>query len=120
MSAQDLLFTLILSSAWCIGVHVFVKNFLIEVFDYDINEHWERDYVKIGNMKLPGAEKQGIPEWIKLILKPLFACPYCMASIHGTVIFFAFVLGYLPLIMWIPFCICLCGLNYFLTQFFTE
>lgn len=58
--------------------------------------------------------------WEKLIAKPLFACPYCMASIHGTVIFFAFVLGHLPLIMWIPFCICLCGLNYFLTQFFTE
>lgn len=104
MSTQDLLFTLILSSAWCIGFHAFIKKVVFaEIIGYEIEDKWE-----------------AYPWYLKVLMKPLFACPYCMASIHGTIIFFAFVLGYLPLIMWVPFCICLCGLNYFLTQFFTE
>lgn len=92
-----------LSAMWCFGFHTFMKNLLIEAFDFDINIQWEL-----------------LPRWVKVALKPLFACPYCMASVHGTAIFFAFVLGYLPLIMWPVWCICLCGFNYLLSQFVTE
>lgn len=52
------------------------------------------------------------PEWIT---KPLFDCPICMASIHGT-LWFAGILPYffsvqMHIKFWILFMFCLCGLN---------
>ena len=92
---------LILSSAWCIGFHAIVKNAILETGNRISFEVWWND----------------LPRVNKFVLKPLFACPYCMASIHGTAIHF---LTGGTLIMWIPFCVCLCGITYFATQFFTE
>ena len=48
------------------------------------------------------------------ILKPVFGCPYCMASIHG----FAIGMIYLPeYIQTIPYIICLCGLNFIIKEY---
>jgi hypothetical protein len=95
---------LIVGGAWCVGLHVVVKNVLIETLDiYDFGT-WYDD--------LSRAQK--------LLLKPVFLCPYCMASVHGTIIFFTMLYPSFGLLMWIPYCICLCGVNYFVTQFFVE
>ena len=88
------------SSFWCFGVHIVVKNLLLEL-DIDINDKW--DY---------------LPRWTKIVIKPLFACPYCAASFHGTIVYFAFLNT--GLIYWPIFCICLCGFNYLLSQFINE
>lgn len=42
--------------------------------------------------------------------KPFITCPPCMASVHGTWIYFAFI--HQGLAMWVPFCLALAGLNY--------
>lgn len=56
-----------------------------------------------------------LPEWV---VDPLFVCPSCMSSVHGTMVYLA--LSHNPTIMgpfgWISFCICLCGINYYLVQ----
>lgn len=46
-----------------------------------------------------------VNEWY---LKPLFECKYCMASVHGTLMFVILLWGY-PWWMWIIFCFCCCG-----------
>lgn len=88
------------SSFWCFGVHVVVKNFLYEI-DIDIYAKWD-----------------DLKRWTKIIIKPLFACPYCAASFHGTIIYFVWVNE--GLFYWPVFCICLCGFNYLLSQFINE
>ncbi len=93
----------VLSSAFCFGLHVVVKNFLDEAFDWTFEDKWH--YTTRG---------------FKLMVKPLFACPYCMASIWGTVIFFVFLLPVFSLAIWPVFCICLCGFNYVVNQFVNE
>lgn len=88
------------ASFWCFGLHVVVKNAVLEFGDYIAFELWWDEF----------------PRWKRLIFKPLFACPYCMASIHGSIIC-AMLISW----MWIPiFCICLCGFNYLLSQFINE
>jgi hypothetical protein len=37
--------------------------------------------------------------WPKALTTPLFDCPYCMSSIHGTGFYFVFLLEY-PLYFW--------------------
>lgn len=94
------LLVLILASAWTFGFHVVMKYFvLLYILNWDIDNDWD----KLG-------------KWTKFVLKPAFACPYCMSSIHGSIIYFWF-LGPIFSIeyeftMWIPFCICLAGINY--------
>lgn len=92
---------LVLSGFWCIGFHVVIKNAILEFGNYIAFELWWDD----------------LPRWKRLIFKPLFACPYCEASIHGTAIHF---LTGGSVVMWPIFCICLCGFNYLLSQFINE
>lgn len=48
------------------------------------------------------------------ICKPLFGCPYCQASVHGSAIgLFYFGLSWLIL----PYVICLCGLNFIIKEY---
>lgn len=45
--------------------------------------------------------------------KPLFTCPPCMSSIHGSIIYFLFInfdFGF------IPFAICLAGINFIIAE----
>lgn len=97
---------LVIASAWCVGSHTLAVKLLIEeAFATTSEQFWDSL-----------SRKQ------KLIHKPLWACPACMASVHGTVMYFAYTAphtGY-NLILWITFCVCLCGLNYFVSQFFVE
>lgn len=78
----------------------------------------------------PGMILGDIGDWLeyyaKLLLgkeggeyvcKPLFRCPPCMASIHGTYVWFAVDGGWWGLV---PYCICLCGANAFLFIVFTD
>lgn len=47
---------------------------------------------------------------IDWIAKPLFDCPFCMPSIHGTIFYALFCWQSNPVYMWPIFCIALCGL----------
>lgn len=95
---------LIIASHWCIGVHaVAVKLVIEEIRGTTVDELWEK-YSRSN----------------KLIAKPFWACPACMASVHGTVIFFAQVSTVTGSGFWISFCVCLCGLNFVMSQFFVE
>ncbi len=94
---------LILASLWCYGVHVIVKEFLYYAFKWDIDLQWDQ-----------------LEKTEKFIAKPLFACPYCTASFHGTIIYFWFLFGHYSWFGWVPFIVCLCGLNYLLSKFFVE
>lgn len=51
-----------------------------------------------------GEKLKPLPDWIK---KPTFDCPYCMSSVHGTILFFLFI----PYAWyyWILYCFCLTG-----------
>lgn len=51
------------------------------------------------------------------LMRPVFGCPYCMASIHGGLIGFYWY-GFSLVV--IPFVICLCGLNYVVTNLIWE
>jgi len=52
-----------------------------------------------------------LPDWI---CDPLFACQMCMASVHGSLIFFLFIRYH---IQWWPlFCVSLCGLNFIINK----
>lgn len=42
------------------------------------------------------------------VIKPIYDCPYCMSSIHGTTFFILFLRDY-PWWMWIIFCFVVCG-----------
>lgn len=100
------LLAVLVTSLWCIGLHtVAVKLIIEEVMGTDIEMFWD------GSPELP--------RWKKLIYKPLWACPACMASLWGTLIFWI-VFPYMGILLWIPFCICLCGLNFVIGQFFVE
>ncbi len=89
---------------WCIGFRqVMIKVFVEEILGLDFYASWE-----------------DIAPWQKRILKPLFGCPYCMASLHGTVIYFILLADTYGFFWWPVFCVVLCGFLYFLTQFFNE
>lgn len=51
--------------------------------------------------------RKNFPEWIN---KPLFNCPMCMSSLHGTAFFILFLWGY-PVHLWLIFIVCLTGLS---------
>lgn len=78
---------LIVSSLWIWGIHGF---FQLTGFSDSFN--W-------------------LPSWIT---KPLWDCPPCESSVHGTAIFFIFT--NFDFMLWPVFCICLCGLNYIIKE----
>lgn len=95
---------LVIASTWCVGVHAaFIKVVIEEIFGTNVEALWDK-----------------MTRTQKLVSKPLWACPQCMASVHGTVIYFTQVAQMDSAQYWIPFCICLCGLNFFVSQFFIE
>lgn len=86
---------LVISSAWIFGVKcLFSPGFLFEPLDL-------------------ACDEGKVPHWL---LKPLWRCPPCMSSVHGSVIYFFFLYGDFGPILWLPFIVCLAGLNYFLIQ----
>lgn len=64
----------------------------------------------------------GLKAWFgheqgEYITKPLFRCPPCMASLHGSYVWFVAGGDWW---MWFPFVICLCGVNSFLFLVFND
>jgi hypothetical protein len=49
---------------------------------------------------------ENLPEWMQ---KPLYSCPFCMSSAHGTIIFWLFMYGQFEWYYWILYCFCLPG-----------
>lgn len=51
--------------------------------------------------------RKHLPEWSR---KPTIDCKYCMASVHGTLMYAILIDGLLnPWYMWVIFCFCCCG-----------
>lgn len=101
---MDFIQALIIGAAWCIGFSVVIRKVVFEeIIGYNIDDRWDE-----------------VIRPMKLLMKPVFACPACMASLHGSAIFFILLYPVTGILPWIPFCICLCGVNYFVTQFFVE
>lgn len=57
--------------------------------------------------KLGDLMRKKWPEWVN---KPLFDCPYCLSSVHGSILFWIFLSSY-PLIMWPVFVVCCTGVS---------
>lgn len=73
--------------------------------------------VGVWTLFLPGMLLQPFGDWAsyflgKMAVKPLFACPMCMASVHGSLAWW-FCGG--VLLWWVPFVLCLCGTMKILT-----
>ena len=99
----ELFAVLIGASLWCFGVHTVANKAILEVFKVNVDKQWYK-----------------FSKWQRTLLKPLFACPPCMASVHGTIIFFIMLFGSYGILYWPVFCICLCGLNYIITSLLPE
>jgi hypothetical protein len=64
--------------------------------------------------------ESAVPEWI---YKPTIGCAACMSSVHGSLWYWTWGKVLLPpvdlwltLVLWVMFCICLCGLNFILLE----
>jgi len=94
----DFILLLILTSLWIWGFHGF----------FQLNDFFTGKYSRFE-----------LPIFIR---KPLFDCPPCMSSIHGTISYFLFTdyPSYHAITLWIAFCFCLCGLNYIIKEHLYE
>lgn len=102
MGIEIFLLALLPASLSIYGVHIlFQEGHLLE---------------KLGD-KLRGPERS--PDkpltFREKVMKPIFDCPICMASVWGTIWFFAgleitFDID-LPLRFYVPYVFCLCGMN---------
>ena len=102
---NETLTILLLSSLWCFGFHiVFTKLVIGHILGIDFDSWWD-------NYLTP---------WQRTVSKPLFACPACMASAHGTVIFLAYFRPEVSWGYWPLFCIALCGLNFIISNLITS
>lgn len=83
-----------LSSLWTMGVaSLFQEEMILE--------------------RLGQWQDENLPLWVN---KPLWRCPPCMASFHGSVIYLLFMVGDYGLWLWIPFIVCLAGVNYMIVN----
>lgn len=89
---SEFILLLLIGSAWTWGINCLFSN------DYILG--------KIGD-----ALWNLLPHWA---CKPLFACPPCMASVHGFLIATAYYDFHLMII--IVYMVCLCGVNFILKE----
>ena len=83
-----------LSSLWTLGINsLFQEDMILE--------------------RLGQWQDENLPLWAN---KPLWRCPPCMASFHGSVIYLTFAVGEFGLWLWVPFVVCLAGLNYIIVN----
>ena len=90
----DFILLLILTSLWIWGFHGFFQL----------------------SGLLDSIDTTKMPNWLK---KPMFSCPPCQSSFHGT---FAFIMFHhnLNILLWPIFVLCLCGLNYIIKEHLYE
>jgi hypothetical protein len=92
----DFILAIIVTSTWTWGFHVlFEEGHLLE----GVGKVIERT----------------IGTWYS---KPIFLCPICMASVHGTIAFWVMYFNdhLNNAYTWPAFCICLAGINYLLVK----
>lgn len=115
----DFILLLILTSLWIFGFRaLFQEGMILEKVG---DKLWGDDggFIKgVNYKKIKGI----LPEWL---CKPLFQCPPCMSSIHGTYSYFMFfnhasLSNTDTVCLWVVFCITLCGLNYLITKIVLE
>lgn len=82
----DFLILLLIGSFWCFGIYApFSEGYVFE---------------NIGTFGIKHLGK---------LAKPLFACPPCMASVHGSILA---IVVYDWTFIALAFVVCLCGLNF--------
>lgn len=105
---------LVLASLWCFGVYIACQYDKEEVHQVTRDGGWDKAFIIKNKMLLWwfGYACESLPWWLS---KPLCKCVTCMASIHGTLIFFLyFPLEYSLselLLIWPLFVGALAGLN---------
>lgn len=73
-----------------------------------------------GFMQLTGLSKKLNCYLPENVCKPLFDCPPCCSSIHGTISFILFYHDINLFLLWPTFIFCLCGLNYIIKEHLYE
>jgi len=59
----------------------------------------------------------------KVLWKPFFNCPVCMASVYGSLFYWADIFAHASIVnsrtlaIWFVFCVCLAGMNRIITKF---
>lgn len=82
------LLVLVLTAAWIWGFHYTFKSG--EIFG------------KIGDLGRKHLHQD--------LISPLYDCPFCMSSVHGTIFYYLFLQSY-GWLLWIVFCFGLCGFS---------
>lgn len=49
------------------------------------------------------------------LISPIYDCPFCMSSLHGTLFYLMFLQEY-GVIMWVIFCFGICGFSAFVKK----
>ena len=94
----NILIAVLAGAAWCLGIRaLFQEGMILEGLGQKLDET--------------------LPEWIN---KPLWRCPPCMASVHGTILWLTFLSGEYGLLSWPFFVVCLCGVNYVIVNLLPE
>ena len=94
MTLISLFLALVLNSFFCVGVHI--------LFTFE-----NMPFKPIGDWFTLMAQER---YWIT---KPLYNCLPCMASVYGC-LFFSLMFGFTWVVL--PYCIALCGFNYYASK----
>lgn len=113
-SLQNFALLLIINSLWCAGIYCLTQysygedQRVYENGGYAINQPivdkaplW---FIKAALIDLIG-------EWLT---NPVCGCLTCMSSLHSLIYFVAFNVDSFQFILWIPYIICLAGINHLL------
>ena len=103
----NLILILIINSLICLGVHVVTRDGMLFAF---VEEAANSFLWKIHDMFWPCKPNT----WSSYLLKPLFNCPPCMASVWGIAGWFYFA----PDLHLIPYLLVLCGLNALISKLY--
>ena len=92
----DYLLWILLTCAWCFGFH---------------------------NAFQEGMIFERVASWLEnrftgFVLKPLYSCPLCMPSLHGTVIYLHACREGYSVFGWLMFIVCSSGINYVIYNLF--
>ena len=111
----QLFLVIVLNSLACLGVHCVTREGMLFGFiPYIIRNLFYCNESKYHN----GVDKYYLAQWkinaIDYILKPLFDCPPCMASVWGLLGWFYFM----PSLAIVPYILVLCGVNALISKIY--
>lgn len=104
MTTDQVVLMLIFNSLWIMGIH---KLFYFEQMDGSVDEY-SKSVLWYPHYRLSLV----VP---RFWLKPLFACPPCMSSVHSLYIYFPVIiymglLSWKALLLWPVYAVVLCGI----------